>query len=919
MKSKVFKWYNKVLKIQIKFLFIVLFFSGNASGYHLNPASKIHVIYIEWSDVKPSGFIEVLNGKFKNMQILSGNGKIRGNQFVFSSSGRTRIRIDIEDANIEVGPLSTIVSVNTAQSPFSFFLRDVTTGFPIYIPNYSVVVLEEKDFRSYGEVKANIKAKNLKTELQNINEEDEESFASASSRTLNQTVPTWLGISRDFRIFQIDESLSSTQTQQNVITPKFASSPLILPIDETRAASYAYTIGRGVGVEIQATRWLEQGILPILHNRRIDGEIEYHSTSFVSLGYIPLKPENIEGTHFLVADKNSRGHMLTDAQENIVKKEQTQSFNFESQTVFYFQCIVRNNGKVPRYAWLKTIKNVQQKTPYTFDPLTGFSYYKNDAIYVVSKLNNKPLPNEEMAILLQPGETARFEFILPHAPVTREKAHKLFKQSLDDKLAECKFFWQSKLTEAAQVRIPEKRIQEMFQAGLLHLDIITYGKEPNGTLAPTIGVYAPIGTESAPIIQFYNSMGWHSVAKRSLNYFLDKQHDNGFMQNFSGYMVETGAVLWSLGEYYRYTNDKSWLASIESKIIKASDFLINWRRKSMKDSLKGKGFGMIAGKVADPEHHFHQFMLNGYAYLGLSRVAEMLKEINPRESERLAKEAEAWKNDILESFNYALARGPAVPLGDGTWSPTVPPWPEAIGPKSLFVQQGIFFSHGTLTVPDVLLGPLHLVFCEVLDVNDPKSFLLLNYQSELYFQRNAAFSQPYYSRHNWVQAKLGMVKPFLKTYYNTFSALADRETYTFWEHLFHASPHKTHEEAWFLMETRWMLYLEEGKNLALLKTIPRKWLEHKNEIELRNVNSYFGPLNIMVKSFVNEGYIEANIQCTSERKPDQITIRLPHPKNIKPIEVVGGDYDFITETVTVKVFNGEAFIKVIYPSTIGKN
>jgi hypothetical protein len=52
-----------------------------------------------------------------------------------------------------------------------------------------------------------------------------------------------------------------------------------------------------------------------------------------------------------------------------------------------------------------------------------------------------------------------------------------------------------------------------------------------------------------------------------------------------------------------------------------------------------------------------------------------------------------------------------------------------------------------------------------------------------------------------------MVKPFLKTYYNPFSALADRETYTFWEHLYKVSVHKTHEEAWFLMETRWMLYL----------------------------------------------------------------------------------------------------------------
>jgi len=48
---------------------------------------------------------------------------------------------------------------------------------------------------------------------------------------------------------------------------------------------------------------------------------------------------------------------------------------------------------------------------------------------------------------------------------------------------------------------------------------------------------------------------------------------------------------------------------------------------------------MIAGKVADPEDNFHQFMLNGYAYIGLSRVAEILAEIDPDQSILLKKEA----------------------------------------------------------------------------------------------------------------------------------------------------------------------------------------------------------------------------------------------------------------------------------------
>jgi hypothetical protein len=45
-------------------------------------------------------------------------------------------------------------------------------------------------------------------------------------------------------------------------------------------------------------------------------------------------------------------------------------------------------------------------------------------------------------------------------------------------------------------------------------------------------------------------------------YFLDKQHDDGFIQNFGGYMLETGAALWSMGEHYRYTRDEAWVRQI---------------------------------------------------------------------------------------------------------------------------------------------------------------------------------------------------------------------------------------------------------------------------------------------------------------------------------------------------------------------
>jgi hypothetical protein len=130
----------------------------------------------------------------------------------------------------------------------------------------------------------------------------------------------------------------------------------------------------------------------------------------------------------------------------------------------------------------------------------------------------------------------------------------------------------------------------------LHLDLVAYGREPEGTLVPTTGVYTAIGSESSPIIQSMDSMGWHDEARRAATFFLDKQHQDGFIQNFGNYMLETGPVLWTLGEHYRYTRDDQWVKQIEPKLLKACEFMLRWRQRNMRDDLRGKGYGLMGAR-----------------------------------------------------------------------------------------------------------------------------------------------------------------------------------------------------------------------------------------------------------------------------------------------------------------------------------
>ena len=868
-------------------------------------------VVLRWGSNPGAGQITVVNGELE--KINSRGGKIQKNRFDLSSAANKELWLTVGKAQNEVGPKATVVNVlMDNEKSFSFFLRDVSSGYPIYIPAYGVTVLPRGDNRSYAQVEHDVLSRKRFTKIEKIEEEPEMSFQLAASAVRKMNVPIWLGLGRDMRIFEVEDELETNSLECKALRPRYSGTPVTLPESNNQGVFYRYAIGRGVGIKNNVKRSLEDGALPIYHSEMRDDDIKYHSITFASLSGTELSEENVVGTDYFISDKYSPGRVFTNEQKVILEKKLANQLMDMQEVVLCSKTCAENVGNVPRYAWLKTPQTGNGNWKYVFDTNTGFSAFSKDRVFCVSKLNGKPIPNEEMAVLLQPGEKVDFEFYLFHTPVTWEKAETMADISFESKYRECKAYWKGKLGRAAQIEVPETRINNMIKSGLLHLDLITFGQQPNGPLATNVGIYSPIGTESAPIMQFYMSMGWEDEAKRALTYFLETQQENGLIANYSGYMVETGAVLWSIGEYYRYTKDKKWLMEIMPKIKKSCNYLIDWRNNNKKEELKGRGYGMIDGKVADPEDNFHQFMLNGYAYMGLSRMGEVLKSLDIIEADFYRKEADNWKKDIRSSLVASMSLSPVVPLGDGTWCPTAPPWAEGNGPRALYQDLGTFWSHGTFTIADGLLGPLYLIYCEVLEPSETVAKMLYHYHSELFYQGNSGFSQPYYSTHNWYQAKMGLTKPFLNTYYTTMAATADRETYSFWEHLYKMTPHKTHEEANFLMDTRRMLYMENKDTLEIFKVIPRNWLENGKKISLHNVRSYFGKLEVSAVSSISSRVIEASVECHSNKIPVCVKIRLPHPGNKVPIKVEGGCYDEKSETVIIMPFDGQSVVRLTF-------
>jgi len=879
---------------------------------------KMKRLSVEWKTGPREGWIEVIYASLDNIKLIEGQGEVQFDKFSVKSKDRIRLEIlvDKEDEEHKKRPM---ITVHEKTNTFTFYISDACKKYPIFIPAYEVIVTEGDDLRSYAEIENEIMKKGLCTALQQIEQQPEESYENAASVTRKMTAETFLGISRDIRIFSMDfrENIVNPNEVELMdwIQPRNHGYRVKLKQMDDADIKYRYLIGRGLGPKKSIRRRLEDDVLPILHFDIEDEDVTYHGIAFATLERSALKAGNIIGTHFLIADSYGHGCMQTEEQKRIRDKAMTAASTADETTVLFCRICAANNGKVPRYAWIKIPEpngsfapsNIINKSKFEYEEKTGFGVFENGEVFCISKLNGEPCSNKEISILVNPGESIIYEFIIPHSPISRDRAEMLAKQDFKRRHEECCNFWKQKIDSAVYISIPEKRIDSMIKAGMLHLDLITYGIEPDEPLAAMIGEYCPIGTESAPIIQFMDSIGWHNTARRSLDYFFEKQHDNGFMQNFGGYMLETGAALWCMGEHFRYTGDTEWVKEHRDKLIKACRFLYDWSQRNKTEELRGKGYGLMEGKVADPEDAERTFMLNGYAYIGLKRVAEMLEAAGCEESHWISKEADELKEHIRTAFFEVLENGPVVPIGDGSWCPTVAPW---VGHHGLVCLHGDVvesFTHGAVALRDSLLGPLYLVFQEVISPYEQAASFMLNYNTELMCSENVAFSQPYYSRHPWIHLKRNEVKAFLKCYYNAVSSLSDRETFTFLEHEFEASsPHKTHEEGWFLMETRWMLYMEDENVLRILPGIPRKWMENGKTISIRNAASYFGKFSIFTESRLDEGYIKAVIECRTERKPQKVEIRLPHPEEKPAINVNGGRYIRETESVCIDQFEGYA-------------
>ena len=275
--------------------------------------SDVHVekkIAIEWANGSVQGQIVAADARVLEMKIARGKGALGAeNRFTATQDEPFRLELKIVGSEARYGNGAPTVTVAATKNAFSFFLHDVDRQYPIYLPSYGVAVTTAEDTRSYKEIDGAIRARGLLTNLQHIQREPEESYETAAQGTRSLQVETWLGVSRDMRLFIIDKRLETVQ-------PTFAGqTPVTLPETNNQPCRFEMEMGRGWGAVENLSRRLEDGVLPILHGTLVDDDVTYQLTTFATLEKSVLSAHNLRGTHFLVADGHSAGSRLTAKQQ----------------------------------------------------------------------------------------------------------------------------------------------------------------------------------------------------------------------------------------------------------------------------------------------------------------------------------------------------------------------------------------------------------------------------------------------------------------------------------------------------------------------------------------------------------------------------------------------------------------------------
>jgi len=458
--------------------------------------------------------------------------------------------------------------------------------------------------------------------------------------------------------------------------------------------------------------------------------------------------------------------------------------------------------------------------------------------------------------LLRPAEEWVLDYRMPVVPTDDADvmAH-IDAAGFDASLAQVKSFWKNILSSGMEIRLPEAKAVDTFDANLIY-DLIARDHIGENYIQTVnkLHYHSFYLRDGADIVHSYDVTGYPQIAEQDLKFFAKSQKEDGnFLsqeQQYDGW----GEAVWGYSQHYRITHDKAFAEWAIPQIDRAVDWLKTARAN---DPLHIMPSSDVRDNEYVPGH------LTGYNFLALSGLKLAVEMANETGHTEQAKNWQAEADDYRAAFMKILGQRASE---NGGYIP-----PALDGQK-----EGYDWGNLLAVVPEPTLEPSDPRVTETLKRTQAK------YKEGIMTYANGEFLHHYLTIKNTMTEVIrGDQEQALKEFYALL--LHTSSTHAGFEFAMLPWGDRNFEDnlaphGWFAAEyrtlLRTMLVREEGDDLHLLSVVSPEWVGAGKAIAVKQAPTYFGQL---AYSLEQPSATEAVLKIESNftRAPKNLVVHLP--------------------------------------------
>jgi len=556
------------------------------------------------------------------------------------------------------------------------------------------------------------------------------------------------------------------------------------------------------------------------------------------------------------------------------------------------------------------------------------------------------------------------------------QAEELEKLDYDSQRKQTIAYWQEIVQPAARFSVPEQKFDDFLRSVIAHIHISTT-KDPKSGLymVPAASYsYDVFANEACFQALLLDALGATKTAAEYLETFLQLQGTRNFPGLHTGppdaifhgakvddvydytahnYGLDHGTVLWALAEHYLYTRDRNWFEHAWPHMKKAVDWIVEQRSATKRTDPNGehaRDYGLLpASQLEDNTDWANWFAINAYAWAGMDRTAQALKDMKHPQGDQVVREADAYKQDLRNAVIRAAGMSPVARMRDGIYEPYIPVEPfrrlRLFGP----LRTAYYTRYGHPEIRPLfrlgadregLYGPMILLNLGVFGPEEPIAGWVLDdwednqtltsgmdlnvhglTDENLWFSQGGMVFQANLQNPIIVYLKRHEIPAAIRNVYNNFVSCLYPEVNAFTEEYHQwrlgSGPfYKVSDEARFVNRLRDSLALEDGETLWLAGGAPRRWLESKDGIRVNGILTYFGPVSYTMHLGSEPGLIEADVNLPNRNPARTVLLVARTPSTrIRGVTINGSAWtriDASKETIELPREPGRMHIQIRY-------